>query len=164
VEIKRPPGKGSASKKTAAPLEIPVDDEVLIPVRVVLNPVVAKAEKERLAAQERAAEKANAEKPGKNAKKRPKDKPVSFPSEIRVIANRGGRGIVVIPAIISIEGGEGVLKIQCNAAAADRVGEEGVFIIEGVQRVKGRRIAVTAPALPFRIVEAKNKPDVPPVK
>jgi hypothetical protein len=73
---------------------------------------------------------------------------------IRVIATRGGRGMIVEAAVIESGTTEGVIKVRCTNAGM--VGQEGVFIIEGTIRPRGKKISSLAPALPFKVLPAED--------
>jgi hypothetical protein len=74
------------------------------------------------------------------------------PGKIRVTVQNGARGMEVWPAEIEPGATEGVIKVLCEGGG--RVGEEAVFVIEASQRTGGRRSAVFAPVLPYKIVAA----------
>jgi hypothetical protein len=152
--------KGKGGGTASAPLLLPAVGEVEIPVRVLPNPAAAIAPGSSASDPKSGGKPAaSGVAPADGASSKRKRPEARRPEEararqafVRVQATRGGRGIVAIPANIPAEGGEGVIRIQCDMP--NRVGEEGVLIIEGVQNLKGRRLSVVAPALPFKVIPA----------
>ena len=81
----------------------------------------------------------------------PGKEPLQDKGSITITATRVGPGVEVTPAILKAGETSSNVVIRCEQPA--RKGEEGVFIIEAVQRTKKGRIRVIAPALRFRITE-----------
>ncbi len=168
VEVMRPADAG--------PLELVLDKEVEIPVRIIRNPQAIAA----LQRSQAAAAQAGGKKPAKQGQNKDKAKTSAKPQTkqqsakqqakqqqgkqtqqttiarlpIRVTATRGGKGMVVEAAVIASTATEGVIRVRCTNAAM--VGQEGVFIVEGTMRPRGAKISSLAPALPFKVLPAEG--------
>ncbi|MDF9832661.1 hypothetical protein M2103_000875 [Ereboglobus sp. PH5-5] len=167
VEVMRPADAG--------PLELTLGKECEIPVRIIRDPNYrppvaapqppkAKAgagTKGKATAKKKTTSKNKSAAAGKNAGKKNAKKPVKKQQPqsaakvpIRVMASRGGKGMIVEVAVIEAGATEGVVKVRCTNEKM--VGEEGVFIIEATQRFRGQKTSSLAPALPFKVLPAED--------
>ncbi|WP_342750752.1 PPC domain-containing protein [Termitidicoccus mucosus] len=120
---------------SAGTLELVFDQEIEIPVRVVRRaPDAGEAQPKRRAI---------------------RDVPV------RVTATRLGspKSVVVTAAQFIQDETDGVVKIRVTDPK--RIGAEGVLVIEGTQRAKGRKVSIAAPAIPYKVLPAPGQ-EVPP--
>jgi hypothetical protein len=148
VEVPLPAGAG--------PVELTVDQEVEIPVRITRRPLTAE-EKARLQPAPAARARQNKPKQRANANAAAAD-PTTLP--VRVTALRLGKGVSITSAQFNPGETEGVVKIK--VLDPKRAGADGIFVIEGTQRVRGRKISIAAPAIPYKILPAPGQEPPPP--
>jgi hypothetical protein len=81
---------------------------------------------------------------------------------IRVTATRLGNPNTVEITAAQFAAGEteGVVKIRITDPR--RAGTEGIIVIEGTQRAKGRRQSIATPAIPFKVLPAPGQEPLPP--
>jgi hypothetical protein len=139
----------------AGPVELAVDQEVEIPVRITRRPLTAEEKARLQPAAPAARAKQNKQKQRANANAAD---PATLP--VRVTALRLGKGVSITSAQFNPGETEGVVKIK--VLDPKRAGADGIFVIEGTQRVRGRKISIAAPAIPYKILPAPGQEPPPP--
>jgi len=134
VEIDRPADAG--------PLQFPLGKEIELPVRIIREPTYAPATTPGGAKNKQQQYKARQQ--AQQAAAQP----------IRVTATRGGKGMVVTPAIIQPNETTGIIKIRCTNAAL--VGQQDLFIIEATQRARATKVTALAPALAYKVLPSED--------